>query len=120
MVNMKIILRLATLMALVTSGTLGAKQRDPQIRRGDLVVMGHLITREYEALDEFGASVTMTADLRISRVLQGHAPSGKVTVRYIAHTDAPENRELRLHLRRSSGGTWLVCKKGRSEGYICR
>lgn len=119
MVIMKIILRLATLMALVVSGTLGAKQRDPQIRRGDLIVMGHLTTREYEALDEFGASVAMTAELRISRVLQGHAESRNITVRYIAHTDAPKNRELRLHLRRTSGGTWLVCKEGRSEGYIC-
>lgn len=120
MVIMKIILRLATLMAFVVSGTSEAKQRDPQIRRGDLVVMGHLTTREYEALDEFGASVATTADLKISRVLQGHAPSGNVTVRYIAHMDAPNNRDLRLHLRRSLGGTWLVCKEGRSEGYICR
>lgn len=73
-----------------------------------------------KALDEWGMSGMITAELRISRVLRGRAPSRTVTIRYIAHMDLPEDSALRFHLRRApSGGSWVVCKQGGGQGYIC-
>lgn len=81
--------------------------------------MGYPSTRSYEPLDEFGMSGVITARLRISKVLQGRAPSRMLTIRYIAHMDLPKDRARRFHLRRSSSDTWLVCKQGNGQGYIC-
>lgn len=117
---MKIILRLAAASALLQSASPAAAQRDARVRPGDLIVMGYASTRSYEALDEFGMSGAMTAKLRILKVLRGRAPSRIVTIRYIAHMDLPKDRALRFHLRRSSSGTWLVCKQGGGQGYICK
>ncbi|MBC9035234.1 hypothetical protein IAG41_22820 [Sphingomonas sp. JC676] len=117
---MKIILPLALVSILSPPASLQAMQQDSHIRRDDLVVMGYVTAREYEALDEFGMSSIMTADLKISKVLRGRAPGGTLTIRYVAHMDLPENSELRFHLRRSSAGAWLVCKQGRGQGYICK
>lgn len=89
-------------------------------RPGDLVVMGYASTKAYEVLDEYGMSTAITADLRISKVVRGRAPSRILTVRYIAHADFRADRPLRFHLRRVSNGTWIVCKQGDGQGYICR
>jgi hypothetical protein len=118
---MKILFQLALVPALLSPASLGATQHDSRFRRGDLVVTGQVKTRDYEALDgEFNLSLVMIADLRISKVLRGRAPSRTVRVRYIGHMDLPEDGELRFHLRRASRDTWLVCKDGHGDGYICR
>ena len=116
---MKIILCLAGASVLLSSASLEAKGHASRIGRGDLLVTGYASTRAAEALDEFGMSSDITAELRISKVLRGRAPSQVLTIRYIAHTDLPEDSELRFHLRRSSASTWLVCKEGKGLGYIC-
>lgn len=91
-----------------------------RIRHGDLVVMGYVRTQAYEVLDEYGMSTAITADLRISKVIRGRAPSRILTVRYIAHVDLPDDQDLRFHLRPTPTGTWLVCKQGGGQGYICK
>jgi hypothetical protein len=116
---MNTILCLAGASVLLSSASLEAKGHAARIGRGDLVVTGYASTRAFEALDEFGMSSDITAELRISKVLRGHAPSHVLTIRYIAHTDWPKGLELRFHLRRSSTATWLVCKEGNGLGYIC-
>jgi hypothetical protein len=118
---MKILFHLALVPALLSPASVEASQHDSRFRRGDLLVTGHVKTRDYEALDgEFNLSVVMIAELRISKILRGRAPSRTVQVRYIAHMDLPEDAERRFHLRRASGSTWLVCKDGPGDGYICR
>lgn len=116
---MKITFLLLAVSALSSPAWPEARQNGSHIRRDDLVVIGHVTTHDYEAFDEFGMSGIMTGDLRISKVLRGRAPSKTLTIRYVAHMNLPENNELRFHLRRSSAGTWLVCKEGRGQGYIC-
>jgi len=117
----KIILRLAAACALLPSASLGAAPQNTSIRQGDLVVLGYVSPRSYEALDEFGMSAMITAELRISKVLRGRPPSRALKIRYIARMDLPEDSELRFHLRRSpSGSAWIVCKQGGGQGYICK
>jgi len=118
---MKTILLLAAVCALLPSASLGAPGQETRIRHGDLVVLGYASPRSYEALDEFGMSGMITAELRISKVLQGRPPSRTLKIRYIAHMDLPEDSELRFHLRRvPSGSSWIVCKQGAGQGYICK
>jgi hypothetical protein len=117
---MKSVLRLVAASALALSASAGAKGPASSVRRDDLIVMGYAKTRAYEVLDEYGMSTAITADLRISKVISGRAPSRILTIRYIAHTDLRDDRELRFHLRRSATATWLVCKQGDGQGYICK
>lgn len=119
---MKSTLRLAAVaVALLPAASPGAAAQDTRIRRGDLVVLAHASPRGYEPLDEFGMSGMITAELRISKVLRGRPPSRTLKIRYIAHMDLPEDSELRFHLRRApSGSSWLVCKQGGGQGYICK
>mgnify|MGYP005830563671 CR=1 FL=1 len=84
----------------------------------DLVAVGLLKNRGYEALDEYGLNGRFTAELHVSRVISGSVSSRLLTVRYIAHDSLPEDRELRFHLRRSSDGAYLVCRDG-GRGYTC-
>lgn len=85
----------------------------------DIVAFGMLKSRGYEALDDDGLDARITAELHISRVVAGSAPSRVLIIHYIAHSDLPEGRELRFHLRRADDGTYLVCTEG-GRGYICR
>lgn len=114
--------RLALLAALLPAAAPAMAQDTSRVRPGDLVVMGYASSRSYEALDEFGMSNMITAELRISKVLRGRAPSNTLTIRYIAHMDLPEDSARRFHLRPLSKGArvWLVCKQGSGLGYICR
>lgn len=119
---MNTLLRLAAAAALLpsVSASLGAAPQDTRIRQGDLVVLGYARSRGYEPLDELAMSGMITAELRISKVLRGRPSSRTLTIRYIAHMNLPRNSELRFHLRRdASNNSWMVCKQGGGQGYIC-
>ena len=83
-----------------------------------LVVFGKVKTLDTEVLDDLGLNVRITARLRITRVVSGHPPSSTVKILYIAHMSMPKNEEVRLRLRRSDNGLYLVCSEG-GRGYIC-
>jgi hypothetical protein len=117
---MKTVLCLLAAAALALSASAEAREPASPVRDGDLVVMGYARTRAYEVLDEYGMSTAITADLRVSRVIRGRAPSRILTIRYIAHGNLRDDLELRFHLRPTPAGTWLVCKQGDGQGYICR
>lgn len=116
-------MRIALLLAAVSTAAASVPARSrEQISRNDpqdLIVEGRATSLSYEALDEFGMSSAITAQLRISKVLRGRAPSSVITIRYIAHMDLPKTGNLRFHLRRSSTTIWLVCKEKGGLGYIC-
>lgn len=86
----------------------------------DLVVLGQAEkSLAYEVLDEFGMNVRITARFRIARVIEGRLNPSTIKIRYIAHSDMPTDRELKLRLRRSEDGIYLVCGEGGGRGYIC-
>ncbi|MDQ0249199.1 hypothetical protein J2W22_001246 [Sphingomonas kyeonggiensis] len=115
---MKLLLALAS-VALSQSAPAEVTQEKARFRPGDLIVKGHVATRDYETLDsEFSLSAIMVADLKISKVLKGRPPSRTLTIRYIAHMDLPRDGEFTFHLRRSAG-RWVACRKGLHEGYVC-
>ena len=86
----------------------------------DLVVIGHVQTLGVEPYpgDDLGMNAIITGRLSITRLISGRPPSSVLTVKYIAHMDRPTG-EMRLHLRRSNEGIWLVCNDGKGRGYIC-
>ena len=86
----------------------------------DIVVFGKVQTLDFEPLDEYAISSQISARLTITRVIRGRPPSQVLTIRYIAHSDYPMDREVRFHLRRSDDGVWLVCHDGLGRGYDCR
>jgi integration host factor subunit beta len=108
---------LALILALVLAPAASAR-RDGG-KTGDLVLFGKLENLDYQALDEFGLNGRMTARLRVTRVVRGHVSSPVLMIRYIAHTNLPEDSELRFHLRRDDDDTYMVCGDG-GRGYICR
>jgi hypothetical protein len=117
---MKAIRCLVAASALASSLSVDARENVSPFRPGDLVVIGYTTTKGVEVLDEYGMSTAITADLRISKVIRGRAPSRTLTVRYIAHADLRTDRAFRFHLRQTPNGTWLVCKEDEGQGYICK
>lgn len=85
---------------------------------GDLIVYGRVKDLEHEVLDEFGMNVAVTAALTITRVVSGSPPSRRLTIKYITHSGIPPGRPVRLRLRHSKDGYWLVCAAG-GRGYRC-
>lgn len=113
---------LPLLVAALASGTDAtadsASKADTQME--DLVVLGQADkSLAYEVLDEFGLNVRITARFRVARVIEGRLNPGTIKIRYIAHSDMPTDRELKLRLRRSEDGIYLVCSEGGGRGYIC-
>ena len=50
----------------------------------------------------------VTAKLHIRRTVRGRSPASVLSVRYFAHTYMREDRTFRFHLRRGSGGTYVI------------
>jgi hypothetical protein len=88
-------------------------------QNNDLLAIGRLDpANDGVVLDDLGLNVQFTARFRIKHLSRGKAPSSVLTVYYIAHTSIPGGKNVRLHLRRHSGGEWLVCSGG-GRGYVC-
>jgi hypothetical protein len=87
-------------------------------RTSDLVVYGLVEDVDHEVLDEWGINVAITAKLSITRVVRGTPPSRSLTIKYITHSGIPPGHAVRLRLRYSKEGYWLVCAEG-GRGYRC-
>ena len=96
----------------------GCANSPPMDKSGELVVWGTLKNRSFEALDEWGLNGSAAADLHITHVDSGRAPSRILKIRYIAHSYIKEGVEMRFRLQRSETGEYLVCTEG-GRGYIC-
>ena len=93
-----------------------------QALSNDLLVTGYVVASDGgQVLDDLGLNVRFQGRLRVTRVLRGPLPGPFLNVQYIEHTSIASDREVRLHLRKASGGTWLVCQPaGGGRGYVCR
>ena len=104
------------ILAVTATSCAGTRTKE---QRTDLVVFGRVHAQEYiRALDEYGVSGLMTARLSIERVETGVPPSSVLPIQFIAHGFFREDRLIRLRLRQSGNGVFLVCGEG-GRGYIC-
>ena len=83
-----------------------------------VVVSGKLKNLDFDVLDEWGMNVRITAQLRVRRVVKGRLKARVLTIRYITHSGLPEDTEIKLRLRRSNDGSYLLCSNG-GRGYVC-
>ena len=108
--------RFAIALIFLLTGCAGS----PQIgaNSGDLVAWGTLKNHSFKVLDEWGLNGRATADFHITRVVTGRTRSKVVRISYIAHSYIHEGVEMRLRLKRSGSGEYLVCSEG-GRGYVC-
>ncbi|WP_156878135.1 hypothetical protein [Sphingopyxis sp. QXT-31] len=111
---------LSTLVALPMTVPPWAAAEEAQHLSEYLVVTGKVETLDNEVIDEWGLNLIFTARMRIARVISGQSPrSATISIRYIGHGPMLQNKRMRLRLRRSEDGIYLVCSRGGSRGYIC-
>jgi hypothetical protein len=88
-------------------------RRNEEIKYGcnDLVVVGRLGEQDYQHVDiedDILGHGWVTADVKINDILFGTAKSGRLPVRYFAHTYMREDRDFVLVLRPAEHGRYLV------------
>jgi hypothetical protein len=89
----------------------------------DLEVIGRLENLSYSAIDDPEDNIGygwITARLHISRVLRSRLSARVLEVRYFAHTYWNDRTRMRLRLRVSADGSYLVCAPRGRAGLQCR
>jgi len=88
----------------------------------DVIVIGRIENLSYKLVydpEDLLGHGWITARLHVTRVLRGYAPSSVLSVRYFAHSYSYGKGDVRLHLRRRSKSTYVICAD-RGEGVRCR
>ena len=88
----------------------------------DLIVIGKLTNQNYESVeipDDLIGHGWITADLRVKQALQGQPKNRILKIQYFAHTYLREDKSVKVHLRRTGKGSYLVCNPPGSSGVQC-
>ena len=88
----------------------------------DLVVIGKLVNQNYQSVDSPDDLIGhgwITANLRVTKALQGKPQSKVLKIQYFAHTYFSEDQSVKLHLRRQEDNSYSVCVPAGSTGVRC-